>query len=325
MRPNAQVSVVIPARNAGETIEEALASICKCHGITQIIVVNDGSTDDTLEKVRAVDDPRIEIIDGPGTGISDALNTGFGAVVTPYVMRCDADDTIPADRLEWQIPILEDDPGLVAVSGGFESVLDDGTPCGVLACGGEARDVTLPLRAGQTVTGLWTWLIRSDAIRATGGARSWFRTGEDIDLQLRLAARGRVLHVPRVAYFYRLHDCSIVHSTSDSSRAFFDSHAAAFISDRMKTGSDALERGEPLPAPPQPGKGVFRSALDQGIGHAIATAWDEADRRECLAALKRLSRLLPKAPANRKLWANLLKVSLRWACAPFGRNRKARG
>lgn len=316
------VCVVIPARNAEKTINETLASVCRCRGVTQIVVVDDASTDGTRMIALNTGDPRVEIVDGPGTGISGALNAGFAAVRATFVMRCDADDTVPADRLEWQLPLLENDPDIVAVSAGFETMLDDGTPCGNLACAGENRDVTEILKSGQTVTSLCTWLVRTETLRSIGGARDWFRTAEDVDLQYRLAIAGRVLHVPRVAYRYRLHDTSIVHSTSDSARAFFDDHAAEFALDRVKTDSDALDRGDPLPEWPAPERGRKCPAINQGINHAIATAWAEVAHDRHHAALKRISRLLKKAPAHRGLWKTFAKISLLGLAHVAGVRRK---
>lgn len=312
------VCVVIPARNAEATIRETLLSVCDCRGVTQIVVVDDGSTDDTRGVAQSLNDGRIEIVVGPATGISGALNAGFNAVRTPFVMRCDADDTIPEDRLDWQLPLLDGNSELAAVSAGFETMLEDGTPCGWLACSGEVRDVTQTLRDGETVTSFCTWLTRIDAIKAVGGARDWFRTAEDVDLQLRLAVEGRILHVPRVSYSYRMHDNSIVHSTADSTRFFFDRHAAEFVVDRCRSGSDALERGDALPSWPPVEQGKMRTAFEQGRGHAIATAWTEANLGKHGAALKRLARLLRKVPGSGKIWLNFTKIAARAIAARAG-------
>lgn len=311
------VGVVIPARNAQQTIKDTLQSVTECIGVAQIILVDDKSTDDTRNIALSFADPRIEVVDGPGTGIADALNTGFDRIRTPYVMRCDADDTVPADRLQWQVPILEEEEGRVAVSAGFETMLEGGVMCGTLACTGETRDVTEILRDGSPVTSFCTWLTRTDVLREVGGARSWFRTAEDVDLMFRLAVKGQVIHVPRVSYHYLMHDASIVHSTSNSTRFFFDEHATKFVRDRCKTGSDALERGERLPDWPPVVQGEMRPALEQGINHAIATAWLEAGRGDYRGALTRIANVKKLAPSDRRLWVNQLKIMAKRYLAGF--------
>ncbi|SDN58885.1 Glycosyltransferase involved in cell wall bisynthesis [Lutimaribacter pacificus] len=302
------VGVVIPARNAEKTLAGTIESILACRGVEQIVIVDDKSTDGTREIALSFPDDRIEVVSGPGNGISAALNAGFDRLRTPYAMRCDADDTVPADRLEWQVPLLEENSDLIAVSAGFETMLDGGIMCGTLACKGKTRDVTDILRGGEPVTSFCTWLTRTDAIRKVGGARSWFRTAEDVDLMFRLAVEGRVLHVPRVAYHYLMHDASIVHSTSNSTRFFFDEHATKFVRDRCLTGSDALERGEDLPDWPPVVHGEMRPALQQGISHAVATAWAEADRGDYASALRRISRVWRKAPFEKKLLTAYFKI-----------------
>lgn len=307
------VAVVVPARNAQATIGETLASLIACTGVTQIVVVDDGSTDETRKFVSSVSDPRIQIVSGPGTGIADALNTGFAAVDADYVARCDADDLFPPDRLRWQLPVLQARTDVIAVSGGFSSILEKGTPCGDLACDGDIRDVTEDLRQGRMVTSFCTWLTRTDVLRRSGGARGWFRTAEDLDLQFRLAELGAVIHIPRIAYVYRLHDTSIVHSTAMASRAFFDRHATLFCAQRRETGSDALQRGEDLPSPPTVTgtvSGRVSSAVHQGVGHAVASAWSDALKGRRRLGLRRLLRLLPEAPMNPDLWRNILKIFL---------------
>lgn len=289
-----------------------MQSILKCPSVTQIIVVNDGSTDDTEQHVLSFSDERIQLVQGPCTGISGALNTGFKAVKSDYVARCDADDLFVADRFEWQVPLLDDNPDVVAVSAGFSTMLEDGTPCGDLACTGVVRDVTKELLLGQPVTSFCTWLTRTSALKATGGAREWFRTAEDLDLQFRIADLGKVIHIPRPSYVYRLHDQSIVHSTSTTSREFFDRYAVLFCEQRKRLGTDDLERGEALPMAPKASgtHGATLSAMTQGIGHAISTAWVEHAQGKKTLALKRLFRLVRKAPFTQELWLNIAKITL---------------
>lgn len=307
------IAVVVPAKNAESTLCETLQSITACPGVTQIILVNDGSTDDTKAQAQSFNDDRIEIVDGPCTGISGALNAGFDAVRCDYIARCDADDLYVADRFEWQAPVLDANPDIVAVSAGFSTMLEDGTPCGDLACTGEVRDVTEELLYREPVTSFCTWLSRTSVIRKSGGARNWFRTAEDLDLQFRLAGFGPVTHIPRSSYIYRLHDQSIVHSTTTTSREFFDQHAVLFRMQRQESGTDALQRGEDLPSPPQTSaaSGPVLSATAQGIGHAVATAWVETERGQAALGLKRLLRLSRKAPMSQELWANIIKISVR--------------
>ena len=90
----ALVSVVLAARDAERTIEEAVASVLgQTERDLELVVVDDGSADATGELVRAVDDPRVRVVrnDAP-LGLAGALNVGLDAAAGTYLARMDADD-----------------------------------------------------------------------------------------------------------------------------------------------------------------------------------------------------------------------------------------
>ena len=108
-------SVVIPAYNAAETIEEALRSI-----LTQnipperIAVVDDGSTDDTGTRAAAMDS-RVTVIRQENQGPGAATNTGLATVVSPLVAFLDADDLWLPRKTERQLAILGERKKVAAV------------------------------------------------------------------------------------------------------------------------------------------------------------------------------------------------------------------
>ena len=190
------ISVVMPAKNASTTIADSIRSILSIPLVSELIVVDDRSTDETEKIVRGFDDERIRIILGPGAGISAAINCGIKASSCEYIARCDADDLYPQDRFEWQIDWLNDNDGYVAISGGFSTIDSEGRAVADLACDGVAGDVTMRLLEGDAVTSFCSWLTRKTALDEVGGAREWFVTAEDLVLMFRLASRGRVWHEP---------------------------------------------------------------------------------------------------------------------------------
>ena len=306
------VSVVIPARNAAATLPAALKSVLIAPEVGEVIVINDGSTDGTADVARAIGDPRVRVIPGPQAGVAAALNAGFDAVTKPLVARCDADDACPPDRFRWQVGWLLDHPDFIAVSGGFASRFPDGTHAADLACEGEARDVTSLLLRGESVTHLCTWLTRTEAVRRAGGARIWFRTGEDIDLQYRLSEVGKIWHVPYVTYFYNLNDQSITHTENSETLKFYHSMARQFALERLATREDALSRGEP-PLPPLDVKNDRRRVRgrDQALGHAIGAAWAECSAGIYGPAIRRLLTIAAKNPNDLSLYIELIKIHIK--------------
>lgn len=107
------VSILMPVFNAASTLPACLRSIRRqTETRWECILVNDGSTDDTLAYARrwAETDDRVVVLDVPHRGIVSALNTGLERCRGAYVARMDADDLMHRDRLAAQIAALERSP-----------------------------------------------------------------------------------------------------------------------------------------------------------------------------------------------------------------------
>ena len=93
------VSVIVPLYNAERYVTAALSSVLSEQQVPlEVIVVNDGSTDSSLERVKAIADSRLRLIDSPTKGIAAALNAGLAAACGEFLVRCDADDLYPNGR-----------------------------------------------------------------------------------------------------------------------------------------------------------------------------------------------------------------------------------
>lgn len=97
------VSVIVPAYNAEKSIERCVCSVLsQSYSNLEIIVVNDGSTDGTLDCIRklAQEDSRIVVVDKCNEGVSVARNTGLDRAVGEFCCFVDADDWIDQDHIE---------------------------------------------------------------------------------------------------------------------------------------------------------------------------------------------------------------------------------
>jgi glycosyltransferase involved in cell wall biosynthesis len=104
---NPKVTVLMPAYNAGKYIGEAIASVLKqSFGDFELLIINDGSTDDTLKIIHSFHDARIVVINQENKGIAAALNVGLKLARAPYIARFDADDICYADRLKIQYEFI---------------------------------------------------------------------------------------------------------------------------------------------------------------------------------------------------------------------------
>lgn len=243
------VSVVIPMRNAERYVKATLESVLAQRGVElEVVVVDDGSTDRSVEVVRGLNAPSVRIVPGPRQGISAAFNAGLEAARGEIVARCDADDLYPPDRLAWQVDFLDRSPDFGAVCGGFTTMTDNGAVVAERLVGSAGEEVTAELRGGVGRSHLCAYAIRTDLLRQLGGCRTYFPMAEDADLQYRLAEATRIWYEPRPAYLYRLHDASITHSRGSAERVFFDTQARRFQLQRLAGVPDDLQRG----CPPQP-------------------------------------------------------------------------
>lgn len=109
------VSIVMPCRNAAETISDAILSI-RNQTLTdwELLVCDDGSRDATLRvaEMHAAADGRIRVLPGPQLGIVAALQRGCAAAQAGYLARMDADDSSHARRLARQLALLEAAPDI---------------------------------------------------------------------------------------------------------------------------------------------------------------------------------------------------------------------
>ena len=107
--PSPLVSVVLPVRNAAGTIARAVASVrAQTFSDLELIVVDDGSTDGTRERLRTIarDEPRLTLIEQPPAGVAAAANAGVAAARGELVARMDADDESHPERLAAQVEFL---------------------------------------------------------------------------------------------------------------------------------------------------------------------------------------------------------------------------
>lgn len=107
---NALVSVIIPVYNRADTIKRAVDSVlCQTHGNLELIIVDDGSTDNTVAIVKAYKDERIRIICQEHGGANKARNTGIANAKGEFIAFQDSDDAWYVDKLDTQIKLMEEE------------------------------------------------------------------------------------------------------------------------------------------------------------------------------------------------------------------------
>lgn len=303
-----RVSVIVPMKNAETFIIAALNSVLSEKEVPiEVVVINDKSTDRSLEKVLGVSDERIRIIEGPGVGISACINAGLDAAKGDVVMRCDADDFFPAGRINIQLAWLDANPEYGAVCGGFSTMDKAGRLVANLATGDMVEEITDELNLGITRTTLCSFAIRKNLVESLGGFRPYFVTAEDIDFQLRLGEVARVMYLPQSFYLYRLHDASITHTLGNHKQVFFEIIARKFQSQRKAIGQDELQRGCP-PMVPDMTSDKPELAAQHIQGMLMGAAWREHAAGNRGKAISLGFRALRQSPVDLGLWKSLLAL-----------------
>lgn len=313
------VSVVVPMYNAEGYISATLASILQEQDVPlEVVVVNDGSTDTSLERVCAIGDKRVRVVNGSCKGVAAAMNVGLAAARGGIIVRCDADDLYPVKRLAQQVDWLSKHPEFGAVCGSFATINTRGRPIARLDCGKDAEEITEELCNGITRTHLCTFAMRVEVLQAVGGFRQYFHTAEDIDLQLRIGELCRVWYLPDIQYHYRLHGTSLTHTQSNVEREFFESTAREFQRQRNNQGGDDLQRGYPPTSPQGSTKTMKFAEHVQGL--LIGSAWREHGSGKKLRALIIGMHSVIVQPSNMGAWRGLLTLAVK----PSGKDSVSR-
>lgn len=112
----------MPTYNVAPYVREAIDSVLQqTYHDFELLVIDDCSTDNTVEVVRNIDDPRIHIVQNEkNVGLAENLNRGLSHITTEYVTRMDGDDIAEPRWLEREVAILDNHPDIGICSGGFE-------------------------------------------------------------------------------------------------------------------------------------------------------------------------------------------------------------
>ncbi len=122
------LTVLMPVYNASCHLREAMDSVLQQTFTNfELLIVNDGSTDDTVNIIREYNDPRIRLLENEkNMGISETLNRGIREASSDLIARMDADDICYPDRLQRQYTFMKDNPDCAMVSCYVRIISNDG-------------------------------------------------------------------------------------------------------------------------------------------------------------------------------------------------------
>lgn len=200
-----QLSVVIPVYNGEKTIRETIESVLsQTFTDFELLIINDGSTDQTVEIIDSFADPRIQIFSYKNAGLAASRNRGIDRATTDYIAFIDADDLWTPEKLYDQFQALQDHPE-AAVAYSWTDFIDDSGqviyPGGYPTVNGDAYAHLLLVCVLENGSNP---LIKKQALQEIGGFDESLAAAEDWDLYIRLAARYPFVGVPRPQVLYRV-------------------------------------------------------------------------------------------------------------------------
>lgn len=254
-----EIAVVIPAYNAAQYLRETVASVINSqHVTTEIVIVDDGSKDDTVAVARrlALEHPEfIEVIEQENAGNSVARNTGFAHTSAPYVCFLDADDRLRPDALAALNHLLQKNPDFVAAYGDVAYIDEASEPLSFPARKSPKPSGNLLVRilAGNLIDTPGAVLFRSSAVKRAGGFKAGLRRSQDWEFYVRIAQQGPIVAYNQIVLDYRLHTSSLSHesSTADTfeealSLAFTGVRQARVLPERLVDRLEARRRASTL-------------------------------------------------------------------------------
>jgi len=219
------ISIILPVFNSGSYLEQAISSLLhQSFTDFEILVINDGSTDDSEHVILSFRDERIIYINNEeNKGLVFSLNRGIELAKGRYIARMDADDIAEEKRLESQFNFLEanSEVGILATAIYFINQQNDiigewyadkiaATPATIKRMMFKENCISHP-----------TVMVRSDLLRKLR-YRSYQKNIEDFDLWLRALNQGVVISkLNRPLLRYRIHDSSVTVVDRKKKNVFF--------------------------------------------------------------------------------------------------------
>ena len=199
------ISVIVPVFNGEKTIKETIDSVLKqTFTDFELLVINDGSQDLTVEVVEKIQDSRIQVYSYPNAGLAASRNRGIDRSTGEYIAFIDADDLWTPDKLEAQFNALKSHPE-AAVAYSWTDYIDEYSQ--FLGKGGHITvngNIYPHLLLTDLLENGSNPLIRKQAFIEVGNFDESLSAAEDWDMLLRLAIRYHFIAVSSPQVLYRI-------------------------------------------------------------------------------------------------------------------------
>ncbi len=218
---NDLVSVIMPCFNKETSIAHSIESaLQQDYRKLELIVIDDGSTDDSVKVVRTFSDPRLRLLEQNNTGVCQARNNGLAMAQGDFIAFLDADDTWDIGCLSRLHAALSDHPDVVIAYCGWQNVGLPGTRGKPFIPPDYENDKKIEQLFENCRWPIHACLTRRFAIVEAEGFDIRFKQSEDYLLWLKIAAKYSIVRVPEVLAYYH-HNGDSVQATANVLEAAF--------------------------------------------------------------------------------------------------------
>lgn len=239
-----EVTVLMAVYNDGKYIKKAVQSILdQTFKNFEFLIIDDGSTDDSIEIIKTFNDPRIRLVSNKeNIGLTRTLNRGLSLARSPYIARMDADDISSPTRLQEQVDFFKKNPSYGLVGTSYRYIDEEGRQINEtkLPCTNhEIKKALLETNQFAHASVMFT----AKAIETVGPYREFFTYSQDFDLFLRISEKFDVYNIPGILLEWRIR----LNSTSVKYRTLqqeFAQIALLCSLERSKTGKDPVDEKE---------------------------------------------------------------------------------
>ncbi len=199
------VSVIVPVYNGARFLSEAVESVfCQKYNPLEIIIVDDGSTDDTAKVAMSMGED-IRYIYQRNGGPASARNTGLRMVCGEIIGFLDADDLWPANKLDVQLTRLIENPALDIVMGRIQYIKMPGAPHITIQFEGPGNTLThILLGSGLFKKSVFDKVGMFDELLLHTEDHDWFLRARELDVSITI--------LKEVTLYYRMHTQNMSHN-----------------------------------------------------------------------------------------------------------------
>lgn len=198
------ISVLMPIYNCEDYIQEAVESILnQTYTNYELIIIDDASTDATVEIIKTYKDERINLIVKPeNTGYTNSLNNGLKIAKGKYIARMDGDDISLPTRFEKQVAVLEANPNIVVCGSVFKIIGSN-----KLNTNPETHEEIKMALLQDSAIGHPTSMLRKSTLEENNVEYDTsMQPAEDYDLWVRLLKYGELYNIQEPLFLYRVHE-----------------------------------------------------------------------------------------------------------------------